>query len=392
MPTNLPPESKAKWARAQDARDPKEKMELLQEFLSTVPKHKHTERLRAQTKHKIAVLKREIQEQKIRKAARKGGRSFFIEKEGAAQIVLLGLTGSGKSRLLGALTNADVEVAHYSFTTKYPIPGMLTFEDIQLQLIEAPALMEGASRGVAWGQQVLALARNADALAMIIDLSRDAVRQYRIIMEELEAVKIFLERPKGTIQIERRYAGAGLTLILAGRLLDSSPDEVKQLLKEYHLENGMVKITGSVTLDDIEDAIFESSTYKPALILATKAETSGSSMELEDLKEVVGARLPTLRVSAAKGIGLNEIGSALFKILDVIRVYTKEPNDARPAIRPVILRSGSTVLDVAKTIHSQFYRNFKYARIWGPSAKYPAEHVGITHVLLDGDAVEIRIK
>ena len=177
MPTNLPPESKAKWARAQDARDPREKADLLQEFLSTVPKHKHTERLRAQTKHKLAVLKREIEEQKVKKAARKGGRSFFIEKEGAAQIALLGLTGSGKSRLLGAITNAEAEVAHYSFTTKYPIPGMLTFEDIQLQLVEAPALMEGAARGVAWGSQVLALARNADALALIIDLSRDAVRQ-----------------------------------------------------------------------------------------------------------------------------------------------------------------------------------------------------------------------
>ncbi len=115
-------------------------------------------------------------------------------------------------------------------------------------------------------------------------------------------------------------------------------------------------------------------------------------MELEDLREVVASRIPIVRVSAVKGIGLNEVGSALFKILDVIRVYTKEPNDARPAIRPVILRTGSTVLDVAKTIHSQFYRNFKYSRIWGPSAKYPAEHVGITHIVMDGDAVEIRIK
>ncbi len=392
MPTNLPAESKAKWARAQDARDPKEKMELLQEFLSTVPKHKHTEKLRAQTKHKIAVLRRELEEQKARKSARKGGRSFFIGKEGAAQTALIGLTGSGKSRLLNALTHADAEVAHYPYTTKYPVPGMLQFEDTQLQLVEAPALMEGASKGAAWGQQVLALARNADALALVIDLSRDAVRQYRVITQELEAVKIFLEKPKGTVQIERRYAGAGLTLILAGRLENCTPEDVKRLLKDYRLDNALVKVTGSVTLDDVEDAIFESSTYKPVVILATKAEASGSSMELEDLREVVGSRIPVLRVSAAKGIGLNEVASAVFRVLEIIRVYTKLPNDQRPATKPVILKVGSTVLDVAKTIHSQFYKNFKYARIWGPSAKYPAEHVGSTHVLMDGDTVEIRIK
>ncbi len=392
MPTNLPAESKAKWAKAQDARDPREKMEALQDFLSTVPKHKHTEKLRAQTKHKIAVLKRDLEEKKARKAARKGGRSFFIEKEGAAQIALIGLTGSGKSRLLNALSNADAEVAHYPYTTKYPIPGMLPFEDIQLQLLEAPALMEGASRGVAWGQPVLALARNADALALVIDLSRNAVRQYRVITQELEAVKIFLERPRGTVQIERRYAGAGLTLILAGQLVASTPEDVKRLLKDYRLDNALVKVTGSVSLDDVEDAIFESSTYKPAIILATKAETSGSSMELEDLKEVLAGRIPVLRVSAVKQIGLDEVAPTIFRILEIMRVYTKQPNVPTPASRPVILKTGSSVLDVAKTIHSQFYKNFKYARIWGPSAKYPAEHVGSTHILVDGDIVEIRIK
>ncbi|RLI67188.1 MAG: GTP-binding protein, partial [Candidatus Gerdarchaeota archaeon] len=105
MPANLPAEAKHKWAEVSAAKNPRKKLQLMQEFLSLVPKHKGTAKLCAQVKKQMAALRREIEEKKRRKVGR-GGPKFFIEKEGAAQIALIGLTNSGKSSLLSALTNA----------------------------------------------------------------------------------------------------------------------------------------------------------------------------------------------------------------------------------------------------------------------------------------------
>ncbi|TET62468.1 GTP-binding protein, partial [Candidatus Bathyarchaeota archaeon] len=121
MPTNLPPEAKKKWNEASMARNPREKLQLLQEFLSLVPKHKGTGKLRAQIKTKMASLRREVEEAKHRKVGVRGPK-FFIEKEGAAQIVILGQTKVGRSSLLASGTNAKVQVSNYPFTTREPVP------------------------------------------------------------------------------------------------------------------------------------------------------------------------------------------------------------------------------------------------------------------------------
>lgn len=189
----------------------------MQEFLGLVPKHKGTAKLCAQVKKQMAVLRREIEEGKRRKAG-KGGPKFFIEKEGAAQIVVLGLTNVGKSSPLAAATNANVEVSPAPYTTKEPVPGMLPYEDIQFQIVEAPALMEGAAGGKAWGMQTLALARNADGLMLMVDLTQNPAEQLSTIMDELEKARILVTKPKARVEIERKFMGAGLRVIVFGRL------------------------------------------------------------------------------------------------------------------------------------------------------------------------------
>ncbi|MGB9135472.1 MAG: GTPase, partial [Candidatus Bathyarchaeia archaeon] len=147
MPTNLTVEAKKKWDEVAVTKDPKEKLQLLQEFLSLVPKHKGTEKLCAQVKTKIATLRRELEDKKRKVGSR--GPKFFIEKEGAAQVVILGQTKVGRSSLLTTVTNAKVEVSDYSFTTRVPVPGMLPFEDLQFQIVEAPAIVHGVE-GKSW--------------------------------------------------------------------------------------------------------------------------------------------------------------------------------------------------------------------------------------------------
>jgi hypothetical protein len=391
MPANLPAEAKHKWREVSQARRPQEKIERLQEFLSLVPKHKGTQNLRAQVKRKIAVLRREIAEKK-RKKAGVGRPKFFIEKEGDAQIVILGTTNAGRSSLLSLLTNAKVKISDYPYTTKELTPGMFQYQDLQFQMVEAPALMEGPAGGGAWGLQTLTAARNADGLILMIDLSRDPVEQFSLISEELEKARILTRKPKARVEIERKHIGAGLKIITLGRLLDCTLKDVEQLLKSYGIHNATVKIRGEATIDDVEDAIFEGTVYRPAIVVANKADIPNATKRIEQLKELVGEEVKILPVSCKAKSGLEKLGSEIFEMLDIIRVYTKEPSERFPSKRPFTVRKGSTILDLAKRIHSDFYKQFSYAKVWSKRLRFSPQKVGGTFTLEDGDTVKIHTK
>jgi small GTP-binding protein len=391
MPTNLPPDAKKKWAEVEATRHPKERLQRMQEFLSLVPKHKGTMKLRGQIKKQIAVMRKEMEEKK-RKKAGKGGPKFFIEKEGAAQIALIGLTNVGKSSLLSAVTNANVEVSSNPYTTREPVPGIMAYQDIQFQIIEAPALMEGSADGRAWGLQTLALARNADGLILMVDLSQDPIEQLSLILSEMEKARTLVSKPKGRVEIEKKYMGAGLRIILIGRLVDCTMREVEELFRSYRVTDAVVKISGEATLDEVEDAIFESTVYKPAVIVANKIDLENSETKLKLLNTYVDRELPILSVSCEKRIGLEKLGETLFGALDIMRVYTKEPNKRDFSKKPFILKKGSTVYDLAKNIHSDFSERFSFAKIWAKRLVFSPQKVGSSFVLNDGDIAEIHVK
>jgi hypothetical protein len=391
MPTNLPPNAKKKWAEVEATKNPREKLQRMQEFLSLVPKHKGTAKLCAQIKKQMATMRKEMEEKKRRKAG-KGGSKFFIEKEGAAQIALIGLTNVGKSSLLAAVTNSKVEVSANPYTTREPIPGIMNYEDIQFQIVEAPALMEGSADGRAWGLQTLALARNADGLILMVDLSQDPVEQLSLTLSEMEKARILVSKPKARVEVERRFMGAGLRIILIGRLVDCNFKGVEELLRSYRITDAVVKISGEATLDEVEDAIFESTVYKPAVIVANKIDLEGSEANLKFLESYVGNKLPILAVSCEKRCGLEKLGETMFKTLDIIRVYTKEPNEKEFSKKPFILKKGSTVYDLAKNIHSDFSKKFSYAKVWAKRLVFSPQKVGSSFVLNDRDIAEIHAK
>ena len=391
MPTNLPAEAKRKWAEVSATKNPKEKLQLMQEFLSLVPKHKGTAKLCAQVKKQMATLRREIEEKKQRKAGR-GGPKFFIEKEGAAQIAIIGLTNVGKSSLLRAVTNAKVEVSPNPYTTREPIPGVLNYHDIQFQIVEAPALMEGSADGRAWGLQTLALARNAGGLILMVDLSQEPVGQLSLILSEMEKARISVNKPKARVEIEKKFMGAGLRIILIGNLTDCTIKDVEELLRSYKVTDAIVKIYGEATLDNVEDAIFESTVYKPTIIVANKIEAENAEKNLKQLEAYIGGKLPILPVSCKNGLNTERIGEILFKTLDIIRVYTKEPGEREFSKKPFTLKRGSTVYDLAKNIHSDFSKNFSFAKVWSKRLIFSPQKVGAGFILEDGDIVEIHMK
>jgi len=391
MPANLPAEARHKWREVSEARRPEDKIKKLQEFLSLVPKHKGTENLRAQVKRKVATLRREIAEKKQRKVG-VGGPRFFVEKEGDAQIVILGPTNVGRSSLLALLTNAKMEISSYPYTTKEPTPGMFQHQDLQFQMIETPALMEGSANGGAWGLQTLAAARNADGLLLMIDLSKNPIGQFHLISQELEKAKILTQKPKSRVNIERKHMGAGLKIIILGRLINCTSKDVEHLLKSYGIHDATVKIQGEATMDDVEDAVFEGTVYRPGIIIANKADVPNAPKKIEQLKDLVEEEMKILPVSCKDKTGLEKLGSAMFEMLDIIRVYTKEPNKRVPSKKPFTLRKDSTILDLAKQIHSDFYRQFSYAKVWSKRLRFSPQKVGGGFTLEDGDTVEIHMK
>jgi len=333
MPANLPPEyfkAEEKYLRA---RTIEERILATQELIRAAPKHKGTEKLLRTLKRRLAKLRQELQKQQSRRVG--GGPSFAVKKEGAAQVALVGVPNSGKSMLLGWLTSAKPEVADYPFTTREPVPGMMQFEDIQIQLVEVPALIEGSSMGRGLGAQPLGVARNADAVALVVDVSADPLKQVETLVGELETAGIMLNRGEG---------------------LEDEPDE---------------------TL-----------VHRRAVIIATKGDLRGAREGFEELRHTLGDQFPMVLVSAVQGGDPEELKRLVFESLEIIRVYTKRP-DEKPSERSLVLPKGSTVLDVAGAVHKDLARDLKFARVWG-SARFPGQQVPRDYPLQDKDVVELH--
>jgi len=389
MPANLTAEAKAKWGRAISARNPQEKIQALQEFLSSFPKHKGNEKLRAQVKTKIANLRLQLEEVR----ARKGGRSreFLIEKQGVGQIVILGLTNVGKSSLLSAVTAAKPLITPYEYTTQEPVQGMLQFEDIQFQLIEVPPIRPESSSPLNFENVGLEL--SADALMLVVDLSRNSCAQLRILVDFLAKARISWERPESSVEILKGRGASGIQIALFGKLTDCTAQDAVKLLQQYGIRNALVRVYGYVGLDDLEDAILESTaSFKPSILIANKVDAEGARIELERLRTYNRGRMRIAATSCKTGEGLAGLGASLFEMLEIVRIYTKEPSQEEPSEGAIVLRTGATIAELARQIHSDLFRNFKYAKIWGPSAKFNGEKVGINHILMDRDAVEIHTR
>ena len=392
MPANLPPEAKKKWAKVLEAKTPAEKIKALEDFLSAVPKHKGTEKLRRQIKRKIAQLRREMELASKKKAGRI---SFFIEKEGDLQLVLLGLPNSGKSSLISVLTGVGEYGTSTPFETKKPVPGMLEWEGLKIQLVDTPSIIENASRGAAGGPLVLTMAKNADGILLIIDLSGDPAYQLHVLINELENFNIVLKRKEEKVIIEKTRGGG---VVVLGTLEKCTLKDIKEMLKNYGIYNAIIRISGSARLDEIEEAIYETGEYKPALVVATKADISSSKVhmlqkEMKRLKlELPIIVVNVLSLAKEKHKFAELVGQYFLKELGLIRVYTRNPKTGAVAKHPIVLKRGARVIDVAEKIHSSLVKHFKYAKIWSDRLPFSPQKVGLEFVLEDKDIIEIRSK
>ncbi len=388
MPTNIPTEAQAKWEEYSKAKTPEEKLQKLKEFYALIPKHKGTEKMEKFIKRRMSELREQIEKRKLSKRAR--GPSLMVEKRGAAQLVLIGYTNSGRSTILSALTNARVEISPNPFSTLRPVEGMMEFKGAQIQVVEAPPIIPEAQGGPT--NLSITLAGNADVLGIVLDSLDNPMKRFEELEKFLESKGILLERPRGKVRIKRSKAAPTVIIINKGRIIDGNEKDIREILHFYGIERAWVEIEGYVTLDDVEEAVFGEKKYKPFIIFITKIDLLSDKTSIKNLKNKVKGKAIAILTHPDGMPSRDELGNIILKELGLIRVFTKSKNEKYPSERAVILPRGSTVIDLAEVIHKSFSRRFRYAKVWAERLPYSPMKVGPDFILEDMDIVEILVR
>ncbi|MBN2472726.1 MAG: TGS domain-containing protein [Anaerolineae bacterium] len=330
MPTNLPPEYYQIEEQFREATTSAERISLLEEMLSVIPKHKGTDKLRAELRRKLSRLKESAESSKT---SSRQVSPFVIDREGAGQAAIIGPANVGKSSLVRALTNATPDVADYPYTTAVPVPGMMQFENVQIQLLDTPPLSREYEE-----PQLLDLVRRCDLILLVLDLQGYPLDQYESTVDLL---------------VEHR--------IIPRHLEAQHSDTLRRLF------------------------------IKPMIVLVNKVDDETFDEDFAVLCELLGVQdeCPFIPVSAQTGRNLDRMRQAVFEALDIIRIYSRPPGKEPNLNAPFTLKRGSTVEDFAEKVHKDFVENLKSARIWG-TAVFEGQPVGRDHILHDGDVVELR--
>jgi len=235
MPANLTPEYLDAEQEYKAARTHQERIAALERMLATVPKHKGTEKLQADIKRRLSQARKEAH----KKGGSRSAPVYLVEKEGAGQLALIGPPNSGKSSLVAALTHAEPEIAEFPFSTRLPCPGMMEFENVQIQLVDLPPLSREFMEP--WLPQAI---RHVGEGILVVDISDPE------LLEEIEFIEGLLE--------ERRLKRPRM-LVANKSDLDPTGEDfqvLKDLLGERYRMLAVSAATGA-NLDRFRKGVFD---------------------------------------------------------------------------------------------------------------------------------------
>lgn len=341
------------------------------------------------TQFHVGLVKAKLAQLKEKETSRgkgtSGGHGYSVRKSGDATVILIGFPSTGKSTLLNALTNANSTVGAYEFTTLDVIPGVLKYKDSQIQILDVPGIVHGAASGRGRGTEVLACISSADLVIIIIDVARP--NTLAVLQKEIYDAHVRLNQRSPDVKITKSAKG-GIRIGKTVKLTKLDDETITGVLHEFRIRNADVVIRTDIDVDQLIDVIEGNKKYIPGLVLLNKMDLA-SPEELRKLKEEYR---PDICISAHKKHHLDELKELIYRKLQFIRVYCKQTGKKADLNAPLILREGTTLRIMCERLHKDFVSKFKFARVWGKSAKFPGQKLmKLEHKLVDEDIVEIHL-
>lgn len=389
MPINLNREAQVEWDKYLEASSIDDQIYHLERFLGVCVKHKGVEKHLAMAKTKLKKLR--AQKAKLTQAKKGSGEKWLVPKGEDAQIAIIGNVNSGKSSLLNEIAQSEAaRIGAYPFTTAKPEVGSITVKGARLQLVELPALVEGSARGEMSGKLVLAGIRNADCVLLALDLSSNPIGQLKLILSELHKGKVRMNESKPPVTIEK--VGSGNIQVFNVHFFEGEGEKaVIEIMRGNGYLNAIVRFHAPTTNNQFLDALDKSITYLPAIIVATKGDLEGSKQNFDDLLTFIGESgldFQVIPTSATRKEGFEGLDEKIFDQLGKIRIFTRNAM-GDISDRPIILKEGSTVQNAIEVLSKKMLKFFRFARIWGTSAKFDGEKVGLDRTLEDGDVLQV---
>jgi len=361
-----------------------QQIKKIEDEIFNTQKNKATEHHIGKLKAKLARLREDAEK---RKNAGVKGKGFAVKKSGDATVGLIGFPSIGKSTLLNQLTDAKSRVGAYEFTTLDAIPGMMKYNGANIQILDLPGLITGASLGKGRGREILSAVRNVDLILFIIDAQHK--NHLELMTEELYKAGLRLNQKKPDVVVKRTGHG-GITINSTVKLPHLTEGVIKSISSEY-VTNADIIIRDDITEDQLIDVFIQNRIYVPAVVIINKKDLLNREELNKKIKTVSQKNWNVISISASKGSGLDNLKELIFSELKLTRTYMKPAGGKPDFDEPLILKEGQTVENACKKLHRDFKRKFRYAQVWGKSAKYPGQNVGLDHVLEDEDILTIII-
>jgi uncharacterized protein len=329
MPANLTPQYQKAEEAFRRAQTAQERLDGLELMLQLIPKHKGTEKLQADIKSKLKETRAEQQAEKS--APKTVGKHYRFPRQGAGQVVIIGGPNAGKSRVLKELTKAEPEIADYPFTTREPLPGMMAWEDIAVQLIDTPPITDSH-----FEPYLLNLVRTADLVLLVFD----------------------------------------------GRS-DDAPDATAAVTKQLAQRHTLLSDRTGFDEEDF------SNVHVTTRLVVTHASDPDWSTRVEFLRELQPVPHPVVPVELDDAASREALRNEIIAALGIIRLYTKTPGKPADYSSPFTLPVGGTVEDLAARVHRDLAEKVRSAKVWAYGSS-DSRTVGKDHVLTDRDLVELQ--
>lgn len=359
-----------------------EKIKAIQEEMARTQVNKATEHHLGLLRAKLAKLKKEQEDTGSKKGGSKS-EGFDIKRTGDATVVFIGLPSVGKSTLLNKLTGARSAVGSFQFTTLTVVPGIMEYRGAKIQLLDLPGIIKGASSGRGLGKRILAVARNADLVLLVLDVFQPYHED--VLTKELNNIGIRLDQKPPNIVIEKTNSG-GIAIAQQVKLTKISESLIKDILHVYGIMNGRVVIREDITSDQLVDYITGNKSYAKSITILNKIDLADKKF-LKSLESKIKTNY--IQVSADTNVNIDLLKERIYQTLKFIRIYMRPKGGKTDYKEPLIMREESTLEDVCNKLHRNMKKEFRYGLVWGKSVKFGGQRVGLNHVLQDEDVLTI---